>query len=115
MKTTSSTWYSLSASDLATHLGIIVVAILLIAPGLINRGDVGGIGTMICLLGAAGTALLAVLAYLFARNRGQTEAPRTMVREWIVKRGVLYVLTQAPILAIFSGFFFRLIPFGLAA
>jgi hypothetical protein len=115
MKSTSSRWYGLSAIDLGTHLGIIAVAMLLIAPGLIRRGEVGGIGTTICVLGAAGTALLAVLAYLFARKRGETAAPRMTIREWIVQRGVVYVLTQAPVFAIFSGFFFRIVPFGLAA
>ena len=114
MNNTSSSWYELSASDLATHLGIIAVAMALVTPGMIGRGEVGGIGTMICVLGAIATALLAVLAYVYARMRGQSAAPRLAMREWIVKRGLIYVLTQAPIFAIFSGFFFRVIPFGLA-
>src|SRR6185295_14001156 len=110
MNKMSSPWYGLSATDLATHLGIIAIAMLLVAPGLVSRGEVGGIGTMICVLGAGGTALLAVLAYLHARTRGESAAPRMTLREWIAKRGLIYVLTQAPIFAIFSGFFFRIIP-----
>ena len=115
MKTASSSWYAMSATDLATHLGIIVVALLLTAPGISSRGDVAGIGTTICLLGAGGTALVATIAYLFARERGQAAAPHTGMREWIVKRGILYVLTQAPVIGIFCGFFFRIVPFGSAS
>ena len=59
-------WYSVSALDLATHLGILTIATLLVAPGMLKRGEVGGIGTTICVVGAAGTAVLAVLAYRFA-------------------------------------------------
>jgi multisubunit Na+/H+ antiporter MnhC subunit len=108
-------WYSVSALDLATHLGILTIATLLVAPGMLKRGEVGGIGTTICVVGAAGTAVLAVLAYRFAHRRGESAARRMGVREWIAKRGVVYVLTQAPVIAIFSGFFFRVVPFGLAA
>ncbi|HEX7942582.1 MAG TPA: hypothetical protein VF488_12295 [Gemmatimonadaceae bacterium] len=105
----------MSAQDLATHLSLITGAMLLITPALIRRGEIGGIGTTICMLGAAGTAVLAVLAYLFARKRGATAAPRMTIREWIIKRGVIYALTQAPVVAIFAGFFFRIVPFGVAA
>jgi hypothetical protein len=52
---------------------------------------------------------------VFARKRGQAAAPRLGIREWIVKRGILYVLTQAPVIGIFCGFFFRIVPFGTAA
>ena len=113
--TSSPAWYGMSAADLRTHVGIITVAMLLVAPGMILRGDVGGIGTTICLVGAGATAVLAVLAYRFARKRGETAAPPMAVREWIVKRGVIYLLTQAPVIGIFMGFFFRIVPFGLAA
>jgi hypothetical protein len=115
MSSKSSSVFGMTVSDLATHLGIIGIAMLLLAPGLIARADVGGIGTTICIVGAAATALLAVFAYLFARRRGDTTAPRPRAREWVVKRGVPYVLTQAPVIAIFAGFFFRVVPFGLAA
>jgi hypothetical protein len=111
----SSSWYGISAVDLGTHLGILTIAMLLITPGLIRRGEIGGIGTTICLLGTAATAVLAVIAHRFARKRGETAAPGMTVREWVAKRGLVYVLTQAPVFAIFAGFFFRVVPFGLAA
>src|SRR5207302_1920059 len=97
------------------HLGIIAIAIATIAPGLVERGEVGGIGTTICIVGAAATALLAIGAYAIARARGQATGARLGVRRWIVERGILHALTQAPVIAIFSGFFFRIVPFGLAA
>jgi hypothetical protein len=105
----------MSASDLVTHLGIIIIALLLIAPGVSTRSEAAGIGTTICFLGAGGTAVVAAIAYVFARKRGQAAAPRLGIREWIVKRGILYVLTQAPVIGIFCGFFFRIVPFGTAA
>src|SRR5262249_8840977 len=49
-------------------------------------------------------------------RRRASDAPRKLSpRDWIAKRGIVYVLTQAPVAAIYSGFFFRVLPFGLAA
>src|SRR5438093_1418921 len=62
----TSSWYAMTATDLFTHVGIIAGAMLLIVPGLIRRGEVGGIGTTICLVGASGTVILALLAFGFA-------------------------------------------------
>jgi heme/copper-type cytochrome/quinol oxidase subunit 2 len=104
----------MSATDLVTHVVIVGGALLLIAPGLVRRSEVGGLGTSICLIGAAATIVLALLAYAFARSREQDAAPRLSVREWFAQRGFLYMLTQAPIAAIFSGFFFRVLPFAFA-
>jgi hypothetical protein len=36
------------------------------------------------------------------------------VREWVLKRGVLYILTQTPLIALFLGYFYRVIDFPTA-
>src|SRR5262249_34376939 len=105
----------MTAGDLVTHLGIISAALIVVAPGLVSRGEVGGIGTSICVIGAAATAALAIAAYRVARRRAGGEPRKLLPREWVAKRGSVYGLTQAPVAAIYSGFFSRVLPCGLAA
>src|SRR4051812_10770892 len=48
----------------------------------------------------------------------QIDSPRTSgiaaIGEWFVKRGILYLLTQTPMFALYAGYFFRWMPYATA-
>lgn len=103
--------FSMIRHDGLAFIGLTLVAFLIAFQYVMREGITAN--SSIYLAGAISSIVIAILAMqLGARRRplqGHVPVANTVValKEFILKRGVLFALVQAPIATFFAGFFFR--------
>lgn len=102
-------------SDLITHIAIAITAFLTTAVPYIYINKNITDNLKIFFWGTVFIILLALFYYKFGFGQTNRQNEETLkqsffesIKQWVLKRGVLFCLFQTPTLAIFVGYFFRL-------